>query len=615
MAETQSIKDRAGEKSLFFRRFMFSVFVLVLMAAGLLARLFYLQIISHDIYATLSTENRVQVEPLNPTRGLIYDRNGILLAENVPSHNLQLVLERIEDLDDTLADIRNILPVSEYEESRFRDRLERKRRPYEPVVLKENLSEAEIAGIAVNRYFLDGVEVNATLVRRYPYGTSFAHAVGYVGKINESELRENDPTLYAGTYHIGKTGVEKTYEKDLLGTPGSQLIETNAKGRILRVLEKTLPTPGINLNLFLDIELQQLAENLMADRRGAVVAIDPKTGGILALVSTPGFDPNSFVTGISNDEYALLRDSKDVPFLNRATRGLYPPASTIKPFLALGALAAKVTTWNYVVADPGYYILPTDESIKKRDWMEGGHASFVSLMAAITESCDTYFYDLAFRMKLETMHDSLDKFGFGRDTTLDVDNMRVGINPTRDWKKARHGFSWFAGDTVNVGIGQGYLLVNPLQLAIATTTLVNNGEWKVPRLVSSTTEPVTTPLSADIPESMVVPKGDWAKMKSAMKDVLHSSKGTARATGYGSKFLMAGKTGTAQTFSLGADEVYESADVAERLRDHGWFTGFAPYNDPSIVVTVFMENGEHGSAQAPIARELFESWILRGEGT
>ena len=614
MAETQSIKDRAGEKSLFFRRIMFSVFVLVLLAGALLARLFYLQIISHDIYATLSTENRVQVEPLNPTRGLIYDRNGVLLAENIPSHNLLIVLERVANLDNTLADIRSILPISDYEESRFRDRIKRTRRPYEAVVLKENLSEEDIARVAVNQYFLDGVEVNATLARRYPFGSTFAHAIGYVGKINETELRENDPTLYAGTYHIGKTGVEKTYEKDLLGTPGSQLIETNAKGRILRVLEKTLPTPGINLNLFLDIELQQLAESLMTGRRGAVVAMDPRTGGILALVSTPGFDPNAFVTGISNDDYAVLRDSKDVPFLNRATRGLYPPASTIKPFLALGALAAKVTTWNYVVADPGYYMLPTDDTIKKRDWMEGGHASFVSLMAAITESCDTYFYDLAFRMKLETMHDALDRFGFGRDTTLDVDNQRVGINPSRDWKKARHGYSWFAGDTVNVGIGQGYILVNPLQMAIATTTLVNNGEWKVPRLVDTTSGPVTTELAADIPGSMSLPKGDWDKMKSAMKDVLHSSKGTARATGYGSKFLMAGKTGTAQTFSLGADEVYESADVAERLRDHGWFTGFAPYANPTIVVTVFMENGEHGSAQAPIARKMFESWILREEG-
>ena len=613
MTETQSIKDRAGEKSLFFRRLLFAVFVIVLLVGALLARMFYLQIIQHDVYATLSTENRVQVEPLNPTRGLIYDRNGVLLADNVPSHNLQLVLERVKNLDETLATIRTILTVSEYEESRFRSRIKRKRRPFEPVVLKENLSEEEISRIAVNRYFLSGVEIDATLARRYPFGESFAHVVGYVGKINEAELKSNDPGQYAGTYHIGKTGVEKTYEIDLLGSPGSQLIETNAQGRVLRVLEKNLPTPGLDLTLHLDTELQLLAENLMAGTRGALVAMDPKTGGILAMVSTPGFDPNAFVTGISNDDYALLRDSKDVPFLNRATRGLYPPASTIKPFLALGALEAKVTNWTYSVPDPGYYILPTDEDIKKRDWKEGGHASFVNLSDAIIESCDTYFYDLAFRMKLETMHDSLQKFGFGQDTALDIDNMRIGINPTRDWKKSRHGFSWFAGDSVNLGIGQGYILANPVQVAIATTTLVNNGEWVVPKLVSSASAPVQSELNHIIPETVKVPKGDWDKMKRAMRDVLHSAKGTARGTGYGSKFLMAGKTGTAQTFSLGADEVYESAEIAERLRDHGWFTGFAPYNDPSIVVTVFVENGESGSALAPIARKLFENWIFRGD--
>ena len=613
MAETQSIKDRAGEKSLFFGRMLFAVFVIFLLVGALLARMFYLQIVQHDVYATLSTENRVQVEPLNPTRGLIYDRNGVLLAENVPSHNLQLVLERVKNLDDTLATIRAILPISDYEEDRFRTRIERKRRPYEPVVLKENLSEEEISRVAVNRFFLTGVEINATLSRSYPFGSSFAHVVGYVGKINETEMKANDPTQYAGTYHIGKTGVEKTYERDLLGTPGSQLIETNAQGRVLRVLEKNMPTPGIDLTLYLDSELQLLAESLMTDTRGAVVAMDPKTGGILAMVSTPGFDPNAFVTGISNDDYAVLRDSRDVPFLNRATRGLYPPASTIKPFLALGALAAKATTWNYKVPDPGFYILPTDETIKKRDWKEGGHANFVDLMDAIIESCDTYFYDLAFRMKLEAMHDSLEKFGFGMNTTLDVGNMRTGINPSRDWKKARHGFSWFAGDSVNLGIGQGYILVNPVQMAVATTTLVNNGEWIVPKLVDTASAPIRSALNDNIPESLKLPKSDWDKMKRAMRDVLHSSKGTARGTGYGSKFLMAGKTGTAQTFSLGADEVYEAADIDERLRDHGWFTGFAPYEDPSIVVTVFMENGEHGSAMAPIARQMFESWILRGD--
>lgn len=611
MVDTLNIEDRTGEKNLVFRRMIVAMLLVFVMVISLIARLFYLQVVQHDLYVTKSKANRVQVQPLTPTRGLIYDRNGVLLADNLPSHNLQLVMERVDDFDDTLTQLRSLIEISDWEVSRFESRLKRSRRPFQPVILKERLTETEIARIAANRYFLDGIEVDATLIRQYPYGSTFAHVLGYVGKINESELKKIDGSLYAGTRQIGKNGIEKTYEMDLLGEPGARMVETNAKGRILRTLENESSKPGVDLTLYMDLELQQLAEKELEGRRGAIVAIDPKTGGILALASNPSFDPNLFVTGISTEDYAVLRDSIDVPFLNRATRGLYPPASTIKMFLALGALESGVTSWDYRVPDPGYYILPTDEEVRKRDWKEGGHYDFVTLSDAIIESCDTYFYDLSFRMKLENMNDALDKFGFGRDTTKDVDNLRKGINPNRNWKKQRHGLSWFAGDSLNVGIGQGYVLASPLQVAIATMTLVNNGEWKVASLVQEASDELKADLKVDLPESMALDEEDWDKMKDAMRKVMHSSKGTARGTGYDSPFQIAGKTGTAQVFSVAQDETYEAEDVEERLRDHAWFTGFAPYESPEIVVTVFVENGEHGSAMGPVARRLMEHWIFR----
>lgn len=611
MADTLNIEDRTGEKNLVFRRMLVAMLLVFLMVIALVARLFYLQVVLHDHYVTKSTDNRVQVQPLTPTRGLIYDRNGVLLADNLPSHNLQLVMERVENLADTLQQLRSLIEISEWEEERFETRLKRSRRPFQPVVLKEQLTETEIARIAANRYFLDGVEIDATLIRRYPYESTFAHVLGYVGKINESELRKIDSSHYAGTFQIGKNGLEKTYEQDLLGEPGARMVETNAKGRILRTLENEASRPGVDLKLYLDLELQQLAEQELEGKRGAIVAIDPKTGGILALTSNPSFNPNLFVTGISTEDYAVLRDSKDVPFLNRATRGLYPPASTIKMFLGLGALESGVTTWDYKVPDPGYYILPNDEDVRKRDWKEGGHKDFVTLSDAIIESCDTYFYDLSFRMKLENMNDALDKFGFGRDTTKDVHNVRKGINPNREWKKQRYGLSWFAGDSLNIGIGQGYILASPLQVAIATMTLVNDGQWKVASLVQDTSKKLKIQLETNLPKSMELSDEHWQKMKDAMRGVVHSSKGTARGTGYDSPFQIAGKTGTAQVFSVAQDETYEAEDIEERLRDHAWFTGFAPFEDPEIVVTVFVENGEHGSAMGRIARRIMENWILR----
>ena len=619
MASSDQFKfqDRTGEKNLVLRRTLVAFFLVVMMTGALLWRLFFLQVVEHDVYETKSRDNRVQVQPIPPTRGLIYDRNGHLLAENLPAHQLSLVMERVDNLEQTLADLRELVEITDRQEKRFRQRLKRYRRPYEPVPIKFNLNEGEIARLAVNTYFLDGVEVEANLIRRYPYGDSFAHVLGYVGRISEKELRKLDPGTYAGTGHIGKLGIEKTYEDDLLGQVGYRTVETNARGRILTVLEREAPKPGADLHLYLDLELQQLAEKEMAGKRGAVVALDPKTGGILAMVSAPAYNPNLFVTGISNEAYSSLRDSLDVPFLNRASRGLYAPASTIKPFLGMGAIKYGVVDWQTQVYNPGFWELPTEKTTGRtrwRDWTWNKNKApeNVNLAKAIIQSVDTYFYEVAFNMKLEAMNDTLTSFGFGRVTSLDVHNPKSGINPTRDWKKAHHGYSWFAGDSVNMGIGQGFLLASPMQVAIATMVLVNDGDWKIPRLLMKAANGEVQDRKVKLPEPLKVDDPqDWQRMKKAMRDVLHSARGTARLTGQGAPFEIAGKTGTAQVFTVKEDEEYESEEVKERLRDHAWFTGYAPYDDPQIVVTVFVENGEHGSWVAPIARKMFENWVAR----
>lgn len=610
-----SIQDRSGEKNLVLRRTLVAFLGILTLTSILLWRLFDLQIIQHEVFETMSLSNRVQGQDIPPTRGLIYDRNGNLLAENLPSHNLSLVMERVKDLDYTLGELRKIVEITEHQERRFRSRLRKPRRPYEPVPVKFKLSEIDIAKLAANSYFLEGVEVEATLIRRYPYEGSFAHVLGYVGRINEKELKELNPERYAGTGFIGKLGIEKTYEQYLLGEVGYRTVETNARGRILRVLEETPPQPGVDLYLHLDLELQQAAEKALEGKRGAIVAMDVKTGGILAMVSTPSFDPNLFVTGISTKDYSALRDSIDVPFLNRATRGLYPPASTIKPFLAMGGLASGVTTWERLVADPGVFYLPNHDR-PFRDWKVGGHHPYIGLADSIIESCDVYFYDLAYNMKLEAMNDILDQFGFGKNTTVDVHNPKSGINPSREWKKKRHGFAWFAGDSVNMGIGQGYMLASPMQITIATMVMANKGVWKAPKLLMHSTSETLNKIRDPKPDDIVMEDPeDWDKMHKAMHDVVHGKRGTARATGAGSKFKMAGKTGTAQVKGIAQDEEYDAEAIEERHRDHAWFAGFAPYDDPQIAVTVFVENGEHGSWMAPVARQMFENWLLRTEST
>lgn len=606
------LKDTAAERRLFQRRTVVMLAVVAAMLGLLIARMYQLQIVEHDIYNTLSDKNRVQVQSVAPTRGLVYDRNDLLIAENRPVFSVTVVPERVDDMEQTLATLRDMLAISDEDMERFRRRLREPRRPFQEMPLLYDLDETEIARLAVHRHELPGVEVAAELVRYYPYGELTSHALGFVGRINREELQRIDPVNYAGTNYIGKSGIERFYEELLHGKVGYQHVETNARGRTLRVLERENPIPGEDIRLHLDIRLQKLAHELLDGRRGAIVAIEPGSGGLLALASVPGFDANQFVTGISVADYRNLSESLDKPLFNRALRGQYPPGSTIKPMMAVAALDSGVTDRQRKVWDPGYYQL-NDSGRRYRDWKRGGHG-WVDLMDAMAESCDIYFYDAAVRMGVDTMYQYLSRFGFGEDATLDVKGALSGLLPSREWKRGARNEPWYPGDSVNMGIGQGFMLATPLQLATATALIANRGQWAEPRLLMDTLgdHPVEEFLPQESHEPLILKnQDDWEFVVDTMAAVMHGPRGTARRAATGASYRMAGKTGTAQVFSLAQDEEYDAEEIRERLRDHALFVGFAPVDEPRIAVAVIVENGGSGSGTAaPVARALFDAWLL-----
>lgn len=603
-----TLQDQRAEMRAYRVRALIAYVVVVLGALILALRIGYLQVQQYEVYKTESDKNRLHVQSVAPTRGLIYDRNGVLLAENRPIYSLTLVKERADDVEATLAALGGIVDLTDAELERFRDRLNLKRRPFESIPLRFKLSEEEIARIAVNRHALPGVEVEAQLARYYPFGALFAHSVGYVGRINKQELESLDQTDYAGTHHIGKIGVELYYEKFLHGTVGHQQVETNARGQVLRVISRADPIPGENMVLSLDTRLQQEAIDALQGRRGAVVAIEVKTGGVLALVSEPAYDPNPFVAGIDTKSYAALRESPDLPLFNRALRGRYPPGSTIKPFFGIAGLSAGVVNRRTSIQDPGFFQLPNDER-KYRDWKKQGHGR-VNLHKAIVQSCDTYFYELAFNLGVDRSHEFMSRFGFGRATGVDIHEEVNGLLPSREWKLATQNDSWYHGDTVNIGIGQGFMLVTPMRLATATAMLARRGAWVQPRLLQSLGGSEIEPASATQPDLQLRNAGYWEQVLTAMRDVIHSVAGTAQRISVGADYEMGGKTGTAQVIGMAQDEEYDEEKVAEMHRDHALFIAFAPYDDPEIAVAVIVENGGHGgSAAAPVARRIFDTYL------
>ncbi|GHC18894.1 penicillin-binding protein 2 [Kushneria pakistanensis] len=607
-----TLKDSEQQARIFRHRSIVAAFFVLIMFSGLIGRMVWLQVVQHDIFITRSDKNRMRVEPLPPNRGLILDRNHEVLAENRPTYNLTLVREQAGDVGQTIARLINILDLPEDQHDVLTQRSRERLRSYEPALLLSDLNEDQIARVAVNRYRLPGVEVEAQLIRYYPDGEWMSHVLGYVGRISQDDQQRIDTSNYAGTHFIGKTGIERFYEDELHGQAGVRRIETNARGRALREISRTPPQPGKNLTLTLDSKLQKLGHELLKGKRGAIVAIEPDTGAILAMVSEPGFDNNKFVTGIDTKSYAALRDDIDMPLFNRASRGAYPPASTVKPYMASAGLEYGLVQPSDSVYDPGYYQLPND-SRRYRNWLRWGHGR-VDMKRAITVSNDTYFFSLAHRMGIDRLSEFMHKYGFGEDHSLDVWGAGSGLMPSRDWKRGRYNQAWYPGETLSVGIGQGYWLATPLQMATAVAVLANDGRWVRPHLAMQVGDQQIEPPFENTPDNVELDNPRWWDLiHQAMENVMVGGEGSGRASGRNLQYRMAGKSGTAQVFTLGQKEKYNAAELEERLHDHALFTAYGPVDDPKIALAVIIENGGGGSkVAAPIAREMLDAWILPG---
>ena len=614
MMHDGAFSDPARERELFARRLFVGTLVTLLLTVVLSLRYFDLQISRHEDFATQSNNNRVLVRPLPPSRGLIYDRKGELIADNRPSYNLTIVPERSQNVEHLLSELGKLINISKRDIDRFNKNL-RRRRPYEQITLHVNLSESERAILAVNGHRLNGAETSARLIRHYPHKDLFAHAVGYVGRINERETQTIEAVKYSGTDSIGKIGLEKFYEAQLLGTVGSEQVETNARGRAMRILDQTPAVSGDNLTLYLDSDLQRVAFDAFQGERGALVAIEIETGGILAMVSTPSYDPNLFVTGISQNNYDGLLYSNDRPLFDRSIRGQYPPGSTIKPLFGLIALQHDIVTPEYKINDNGYFFFKgIERPWRDHNFARGGHGDGVDLSKAIIESCNIYFYGLGVKTGIDLLADYGSQFGLGAKTGIDMPSERPGIMPSRAWKKGAHGQSWFKGDTINTSIGQGFMLTTPLQLAVMSARIASRGDVRTPRLVKSING-VEQPAAEGGAKIDISPR-HWDYMHKAMQDVVHSSRGTARSINKGLDYKIAGKTGTAQAISIDAEEKYDSSKLNKNQWDHALFVAFAPVENPKIAIGLIVENGEHGgSSAAPIARAVFDAYMESQEPT
>ena len=606
------LKDHDTEKRLVNKRLIACAALVLAISCALVGRMYFLQVTEFDYNSTVSENNRVHVLPIPPERGFIYDRNGVLLADNQPSFNMTLTRERAGDTSKVLDSVISILHLPDEARAVFAKAMKQARHPFDPSTLLYDLTEEQIALLAVNQYRLPGIDVEAQFVRHYPQGDHFAHSVGYVGRINEKETKQLDPTEYRGTQSIGKTGIERFYEPELHGKVGFEEVETNAQGRVMRVLRHTDAVPGKNIVLSLDIKLQQAAEAALGDRRGSIIAIDPKTGEVLAMVSKPSFDPNLFVTGISTKDYSGLRDSIDKPLFNRALRGLYAPGSTIKPEVAIAGLDSGVISASTRVFDPGYFQLPNVDH-KYRNWNHSGDG-WVDLNAAIMRSNDTYFYDLASKLGIDRMHDYLSMFGVGQKVSLDMFEESSGLMPSREWKRTTRRQAWFPGETVILGIGQGYMQVTPLQLAQATALIANKGVWNRPHL-ARTIDGAPPVDEHPMPDIVLHDPKEWDQVNHAMQLVMHDARGIARASAAGAQYRIAGKSGTAQVVAIKQGERYNRLKTAERNRDNALFVGFAPAEDPQIVISVMIENGEAGGRVAgPVVRQVMDAWLLDSQG-
>ena len=611
LSPLMTIQDRVREARLVRRRTRVALAVSLLVCVGLAGRVFDLQVLEFEHFQTLSESNRVSLVAVPPTRGLIYDRNGVVLAQNTPTYSLEITPEAVQDTDELIEALSELVEVGDADLERFYAALSKARR-FDSVPLRFHLTPEEVARLAVNRPFLPGADFKARLARTYPHGSLVAHLVGYVGRIDERDRQSIDTSNYWGTNHIGKTGVEHYYENVLHGRAGYEHVEINAFGRTLRVLERRDPVPGSDVYLTIDAGLQVMAEEALGERNGSVVAIEPSSGAVLAFVSVPTFDPNLFAVGIGHHDYRKLLYSPRRPLFNRALNGQYPPGSTIKPIMALAGLEEDAETASEGSFCGGWYSLP-DSTHRYRDWKTGGHGE-VDLSRAIVESCDVFFYRLALDLGIERIHRTLVDFGFGSPTGIDLPRESSGLAPSRAWKEAARGEPWYPGETLITGIGQGYVLTTPLQLASAAAALGTRGVRLRPQVVLRQQrggEGESSVLTPEIAGTIKVGKEEyWVRIIGAMVDVVHGARGTARRTGTGAAYRMAGKTGTAQVIGIAQDQDYEEDEIAPHLRDHGLFLAFAPAERPRIAVAVVVENGGSGSASAaPIARKVLDYYL------
>ncbi|EOB4258820.1 penicillin-binding protein 2 [Vibrio vulnificus] len=614
-----TIRDYQAEARLFANRALVSFFGIVALMGVLVTNLYNIQVNQYQDYKTRSNDNRIKVVPIAPNRGLIYDRNGVLLAENRPVFDLEITPEKVKNMDATITQLQTLFEITPEQIERFHRERKRTRR-FKSVPILSQLTEKQVAVFSVNQYRFPGVEVSGTLKRYYPYGEILTHVIGYVSRINDRDMQrlsdEGKEANYQATRDIGKLGIEKYYEDMLHGTAGYQEVEVNSRGRVIRTLKFVPPVPGKDIVLNIDIKLQTYVHQLLDGRRGSAIVLDPKDNGILAMVSSPSYDPNAFVHGISGKGYSDLLNDKNRPLVNRSTLGIYPPASTVKPFIAVSALQEGVVTPNTTRNDPGYWRIPNSDTRPFRDWLRWGHGR-VNLVQSIEESVDTFFYQIAYDMGIDRLSNWMSMFGFGDYTGIDIFEESKANMPTRDWKMSRHKTPWYKGDTIPVGIGQGYWTATPMQLAKATSVLVNEGNVTAPHLLRATIEngeAFDSRVLSDYvtyPPIQNVPDRYWNLAKEGMRLVNHGKKGTARRSFTGMSYMTAGKSGTAQVFGLAEDQEYNADELAEHLRDHALFTGFAPFDDPKIIVTIVLENAGGGSSNgAPVARRIFDKVLL-----
>ncbi len=602
--------------ALFENRVIFMLLFTLVLVLILTFRSYFIQIIQHEHYITESNNNHIQLKAIPPVRGKIYDRKGRILAGNNFNYNLGITTEYSKNIDDIISKIKSLIEVSDNDLKHF-TKARKHSRSYEPVILRRKLSEIEIAKISVNQHMLDGVEILTQYDRYYKHAKSFTHVLGYVGRINKDELKAIDKGNYRLTNHIGKTGVEKSYESILHGTAGYKKIETDSHGKILRTIETKDPVSGSNLYLTIDTDLQELARKLMLNKRGSIIAINPKNFEILAMFSSPSYDTNLFVNGISHKDYGQLRNSIDLPLFNRNLNGKYPPGSTIKPFLGLAGLELGIVDKKDRVSCRGYYQIKNTKR-RFRDWKKSGHGR-TNIKKAITESCDVYFYNLAYKTGINRMKPYLNNFGFGRKTNIDLPFESKGFIPSKEWQKKQRDPKWKPGETLNVGIGQGKLQITPLQIAYATAALANYGKTYEPRVVNKIQKSSTNPRNLNPPQKNSQKLGlkipvkhlkNWHHVIDSMRSVVHSNRGTAKRIA-GGAYKIAGKTGTAQVFSIKQNKTYDEKKLKERLHDHALFIAFAPVNNPKIALVVIVENGKHGgSTAAPIAKSLMNKYLL-----